>query len=182
MHAAIKMCSQILLSGTPNNFSLGQFQQAYVFRGDSGACAAFLINSDGKQSAVVQFQNSSYELPRKSISILPDCKTVVFNTAKVNTQTNTRSMQPALKFDSAEQWEEFKEQVVEFDDTTIRADKLLEHMNTTKDVSDYLWYTVSLQQDSSDPKSAISVKSLGHVLHIFVNGELVGKHCWNVAQ
>ncbi|XP_019182356.1 PREDICTED: beta-galactosidase 16-like [Ipomoea nil] len=174
LHAAIRMCSQILLSGTPYNVSLGQFQQAYVFRGDSGDCAAFLINSDGKQSAVVQFQNSSYELPRKSISILPDCKTVVFNTAKVNTQSNTRSMQPALKFDSAQQWEEFKEQVAEFDDTTIRADKLLEHMNTTKDVSDYLWYTMSLQQDSSDPKSAISVNSLGHVLHIFVNGELVG--------
>ncbi|XP_031098098.1 beta-galactosidase 16-like isoform X2 [Ipomoea triloba] len=174
LHAAIKMCSQILLSGTPSNFSLGQFQEAYVFRGDSGACAAFLINNDGKQSATVQFQNSSYELPPKSISILPDCKTVVFNTAKVNTQSNTRSMQPALKFDSTEEWEEFKELVVGFDDTNIRSDTLLDHMNTTKDVSDYLWYTLSLQQESSDPKSAISVESLGHVLHIFVNGELAG--------
>nr|GMD74492.1 beta-galactosidase 16-like isoform X1 [Ipomoea batatas] len=85
LHAAIKMCSQILLSGTPSNFSLAQFQQAYVFREeDSGACAAFLINNDGKQSAMVQFQNSSYELPPKSISILPDCKTVAFNTAKAS--------------------------------------------------------------------------------------------------
>nr|GMD74491.1 beta-galactosidase 16-like [Ipomoea batatas] len=85
-------------------------------------------------------------------------------------------MQPALKFDSTEEWEEFKEPVVGFDDTNIRADTLLDHMNTTKDVSDYLWYTLSLQQESSDPKSAISVESLGHVLHIFVNGELAGAY------
>ncbi|XP_019181275.1 PREDICTED: beta-galactosidase 16-like isoform X2 [Ipomoea nil] len=175
LHAAIKMCSQILLSATPSTFSLAQFQQAYVFRGDSsGACAAFLINNDGKHSAKVQFQNSSYQLPPKSISILPDCKTVAFNTAKVTTQSNTRTMQPALKFDSTEEWEEFEELVVGFDDTNIRADTLLDHINTTKDVSDYLWYTLSLQQESSDPKSAISVESLGHVLHIFVNGELAG--------
>nr|GMD77826.1 beta-galactosidase 16-like [Ipomoea batatas] len=89
LHAAIKMCSQILLSGTPSNFSLAQFQQAYVFHGDSGACAAFLINNDAKQSATVQFQNSSYELPPKSISILPDCKTVVFNTAKASSDRFT---------------------------------------------------------------------------------------------
>nr|GMD75965.1 beta-galactosidase 16-like [Ipomoea batatas] len=81
-------------------------------------------------------------------------------------------MQPALKFDSTEEWEEFKEPVVGFDDTNIRADTLLEHMNTTKDVSDYL----CLQQESSNPKSAISVESLGHVLHIFVNGELAGAY------
>lgn len=58
--------------------------QAYVFSGDSGACAAFLVNIDNTKSVLVQFQNSSYELPRQSISILPDCKTVSFNTAKVN--------------------------------------------------------------------------------------------------
>lgn len=56
-------------------------EQAYVYHGDSGACAAFLVNADGK-NAFVEFQNSTYDLPPKSISILPDCKTVVFNTAK----------------------------------------------------------------------------------------------------
>uniref|UniRef100_M1AJ25 beta-galactosidase n=1 Tax=Solanum tuberosum TaxID=4113 RepID=M1AJ25_SOLTU len=148
--------------------------QAYVFSGDSGACAAFLVNMDNTKSVVVQFQNSSYELPRKSISILPDCKTVAFNTAKVSTQFNTRITIPAIKFDAAEKWEQFEEVIPQFDATTLRSDVLLEHMNTTKDVSDYLWYTSSIQQDSMEQQSTLSVKSLGHVLHAFVNGEHVG--------
>jgi hypothetical protein len=41
------------------------------------------VNNDGKQEVEVLFQSNSYKLPQKSISILPDCKTMTFNTAKV---------------------------------------------------------------------------------------------------
>ena len=51
----------------------------------SGACAAFLANYDTKSSAKVTFGNGQYDLPPWSISILPDCKTEVFNTARVKT-------------------------------------------------------------------------------------------------
>ena len=57
--------------------------QAYVFKGKSGKCVAFLVNNDSRKDVTVVFQNTSYELPRKSISILPDCKIEAFNTAKV---------------------------------------------------------------------------------------------------
>lgn len=58
------------------------FHQAYVFKVQSGECAAFLVNK-GPKHATVLLQESSYQLPPKSISILPDCKKVAFNTAKV---------------------------------------------------------------------------------------------------
>ncbi|OIT27278.1 PREDICTED: beta-galactosidase 16-like [Nicotiana attenuata] len=175
LHAAVKLCSETILSVFPSMQSLGEQQEAYVFSGDSGACAAFLVNIDNRKSVVVQFQNSSYELPRQSISILPDCKTVSFNTAKVSTQFNTRTAIPAVKFDSAEKWEQFQEVIPQLDATSMRSDILLEHMNTTKDVSDYLWYTSSIQQDLPDQQSVtLSVKSLGHVLHAFVNGAHAG--------
>lgn len=59
--------------------------QAYVFNGNpSGECAAFLVNKN-KEDVEVSFKNSSYLLPAKSISILPDCKHVIFNTAKART-------------------------------------------------------------------------------------------------
>ncbi|KAJ8531134.1 hypothetical protein K7X08_025865 [Anisodus acutangulus] len=64
----------------------------------------------------------------------------------------------------------FEEVIPQFDATSLRSDVLLEHMNTTKDVSDYL----CIQQDSMEQQSTISVKTLGHVLHSFVNGEHVG--------
>lgn len=53
-----------------------------MYQGKSGECAAFLVNTNSRKNVTVQFQNSSYELPPRSISILPDCKTVAFNTAK----------------------------------------------------------------------------------------------------
>ncbi|XP_016499752.1 beta-galactosidase 16-like isoform X4 [Nicotiana tabacum] len=175
LHAAVKLCSETILSVFPSMQSLGEQQEAYVFSGDSGACAAFLVNIDNRKSVLVQFQNSSYELPRQSISILPDCKTVSFNTAKVSTQFSTRTALPAVQFDAAEKWEQFQEVIPQLDATSLRSDILLEHMNTTKDVSDYLWYTSSIQQDLPDQQSVtLSVKSLGHVLHAFVNREHAG--------
>jgi len=57
--------------------------QVYVFEAES-RCAAFLVNHEFGRKAIVLFRNSSFTLPRKSISILPDCKTVAFNTAEAS--------------------------------------------------------------------------------------------------
>lgn len=58
--------------------------QAYVFGDQSGKCAAFLVNNNSRENAAVMFQNNSFQLPPKSISILPDCRTIAFNTAKAS--------------------------------------------------------------------------------------------------
>lgn len=57
--------------------------QAHVFKSGSGACAAFLANYHQKNFAKVSFGNQHYNLPPWSISILPDCKNTVYNTARV---------------------------------------------------------------------------------------------------
>ncbi|KAM7514821.1 hypothetical protein LguiA_004404 [Lonicera macranthoides] len=173
LHAAVKLCSETLLSGFPINQSLGPLQNAYVYQGNSGECAAFLVNTNGK-NVTVQFQNSSYVLPPRSISILPDCKTVIFNTATVSTPFNTRSIVPSLKFDSADKWKVFQEVVPQYNETTLRSNQLLEQTNTTKDSSDYLWYTFRFQHNSSDAQSMLQVNSRAHVLRAFVNETLVG--------
>ncbi|OMO50409.1 hypothetical protein CCACVL1_30455, partial [Corchorus capsularis] len=147
---------------------------AHVFRGESGECAAFLANNDNTTtSAKVHFQNSSFNLPRMSISILPDCNNVAFNTAKVSTQQNTRSMSVKHKFDSSENWEEYREPIPTFSNTSLKAGELLGHMTTTRDTSDYLWYTVRYQHDS-DAKAGLYAVSEAHVLHLFVNGAYIG--------
>ncbi|XP_059453357.1 beta-galactosidase 16-like [Corylus avellana] len=174
LHAAIKLCLKPLLSGQQTTLPLGQLQQAYVFKGNSEECAAFLVNNDSRKNATVFFENSSYELPPKSISILPDCKTEAFNTGKVSTQCGTRSIKLDQKFDLPNIWEEYKEAIPNFNETSLRANVLLEQMNTTKDTTDYLWYTFSFQDDSWDTGSVLKVNSLGHVLYGFVNGNFVG--------
>lgn len=58
--------------------------QAHVFSSGRGSCAAFLSNFHPKSSARVIFNNVHYDLPPWSVSILPNCRTVVFNTATVS--------------------------------------------------------------------------------------------------
>ncbi|KAF5467938.1 hypothetical protein F2P56_012142 [Juglans regia] len=174
LHAAIKLCLKPLLSGVNSTFPLGQLQEAYVFKGKSEECAAFLVNNDKRSNATVIFENSSYELPPVSISILPDCKIEAFNTAKISTEYGTRSIKSGRKFDSPDIWEEYKEAIPNFDDTSLTTNILLEQMSTTKDTSDYLWYTFRFQHDSGYNGAVLNVNSLGHVLHGFINGKFVG--------
>ncbi|KAM6559512.1 hypothetical protein CsatA_028751 [Cannabis sativa] len=170
LHAVIKLCSKTLLSKQQTSFPLDDIHQAYVY-GDynSEECVAFLVNSHMKD-VTVQFHNVSYFLPHNSISILPDCKNIAFNTAKISAQYGVRTMVPTENFDSKLRWEVFKETVPNFDTTSLRANMLLEHMNTTKDESDYLWYTFRFQQDSPNPQASLVVKSAGHVLRAFDSG------------
>ncbi|KAH9691284.1 Beta-galactosidase 16 [Citrus sinensis] len=184
LHAAIKLCSRPLLTGTQNVIPLGQLQEAYVFEETSGVCAAFLVNNDERKAVTVLFRNISYELPRKSISILPDCKTVAFNTERVrlqatlistvSTQYNKRSKTSNLKFDSDEKWEEYREAIPNFDNTLLRAEGLLDQISAAKDASDYLWYTFRFHYNSSNAQAPLDVQSHGHILHAFVNGEYTG--------
>lgn len=154
----------------------------------------------------MQFRNISYYLRPKSISILPDCGKVIFNTAKVtysfapllitysyisksaitlttetclpallsflmimelinratayckslfvvynyivlygqvNTSYNKRITRTVQIFDSVDRWEGSKDIIQNFEPTiSLQSDTLLEHMNVTKDKSDYLWYTM----------------------------------------
>lgn len=74
----------------------GNFLQAHVYHESTDAdnlnfsiyrsesrCSAFLANIDEHSSAAVTFLGEKYTLPPWSVSILPDCKNTVFNTAKV---------------------------------------------------------------------------------------------------
>jgi hypothetical protein len=60
--------------------------QAHIFETES-QCVAFLVNFDRHHISEVVFRNISLELAPKSISILSDCKRVVFETAKVSKPT-----------------------------------------------------------------------------------------------
>lgn len=59
----------------------------------------------------------------------------------MSAQYNTRSMVTSIKFDSEEQWKEFRETVPLFDDKLLQSNRLLDQISTAKDMSDYLWYT-----------------------------------------
>ncbi|CAI0555125.1 unnamed protein product [Linum tenue] len=148
MHAAVKSCSSTLLNGVQTNISLGQLQQG-------NNCAAFLVNN-ATTDATVEFRNAKFELQPRSISVLPDCEKVAFDTAKVNAAISNRN-------------------------TTMQFNQIEEQTNITKDSTDYLWYTVLLKTYSFQPNATsctepkLQVKFLSHLVYAFVNGEYAGK-------
>ncbi|XP_071702809.1 beta-galactosidase 3-like isoform X2 [Rutidosis leptorrhynchoides] len=179
LHTVIKQCEPALVSVDPVITTLGSLQQAHVFSPDSRPCAAFLSNYDPNNIAKVTFNNKHYTLSPWSISILPDCNNVAFNTAQVGVESTQLEM---LVSDSKMfSWETFTEDLTVSDEGSMfTATGLLEQINVTRDTSDYLWYTTSVDIDSSEsflrggelPK--LLVQSSGHVLHVFINGEHSG--------
>ncbi|XP_041010238.1 beta-galactosidase 3-like [Juglans microcarpa x Juglans regia] len=179
LHKAIKLCERALLTADPTITSLGNYEKAHVFSSESGDCAAFLSNYNPKSAARVTFNSKHYKLPPWSISILPDCKNAVFNTAKVRVQTSQMQMLPTNV--ELLSWDTFHEDISSADDgSTISVFGLLEQLNVTRDTSDYLWYTTSVDISSSESflrqgkLPTLTVQSTGHAMHVFINGHLAG--------
>uniref|UniRef100_A0A5B6ZDD3 Beta-galactosidase n=1 Tax=Davidia involucrata TaxID=16924 RepID=A0A5B6ZDD3_DAVIN len=179
LHRAIKSCERALVSSDPTVTPLGGYEQAHVFSSKSGGCAAFLSNYHSESAARVTFNNIHYDLPPWSISILPDCKNVVFNTAKVGVQTSRMQMLPTNS--KLLSWGTFNEDISSVDDDSkITFVGLLEQLNVTRDTSDYLWYTTSVEISPSESflrggqHPTLTVQSAGHALHVFINGDLSG--------
>ncbi|KAL5229553.1 hypothetical protein ABZP36_028329 [Zizania latifolia] len=176
LHAAVKQSSEPLLFGSYSNFSLGQEQEAHVFETES-KCVAFLVNFDQHKTPKVEFRNISLQLAPKSISILSDCRSVVFETAKVNAQHGSRTSSIVQALGDIINWKAFIEPVPrDLSKSMYTGNQLFEQLATTKDETDYLWYIVSYENRASDGNTLarLYVESLAHILHAFVNNEYVG--------
>lgn len=178
LHKAIKLCEPALVSVDPTVKSLGKNQEAHVFNSKSGKCAAFLANYDTTFSAKVSFGNAQYDLPPWSISVLPDCKTAVFNTARVGVQSSLKKFVPVI---NAFSWQSYIEETASStDDNTFTKDGLWEQVYLTADASDYLWYMTDVNIDSNEgflkngQDPLLTIWSAGHALQVFINGQLSG--------
>ncbi|KAK9155177.1 hypothetical protein Sjap_002657 [Stephania japonica] len=169
LHAAIKLCEPALVSvnNSPQYKRLGPKQEAHVYNGpeylnsnqsrNEIACSAFLANIDERNTVSVTFRGRAYTLPPWSVSILPDCENVAFNTAKVSAQISVKSIEPGLSQPSdsvrseelllqnrdssiSVDWKTMKEPVGAWSESNFTVHGVLEHLNVTKDTSDYLWY------------------------------------------
>ncbi|KAM7259223.1 hypothetical protein ACFE04_014964 [Oxalis oulophora] len=177
LHKAIKLCEQILVSTDPNVTYPGKNQEVHVFRSNVG-CAAFLANYDTNLTATVNFDNKQYYLPAWSVSILPDCKTEVYNTARLNAQSAVTKMMPTGNISD---WRSYNEPITyaSGSDTTVE-NGLLEQVYVTRDSTDYLWYMTDVNIAANEgflkngQPPQLTVMSAGHALHVFVNGLLAG--------
>ncbi|KAE8732466.1 Beta-galactosidase 9 [Hibiscus syriacus] len=173
LHAAIKLCEPALVAAdSPQYMKLGPKQEVHVYWKNTqrtglntslsesqSACSAFLANIDERKTITVTFHSKSYSLPPWSVSILPDCSNVAFNTAKVGAQTSIKLVEYALspkistpelvmttnKVSSlSESWMSVKEPIGIWSENNFTVQGMLEHLKVTKDESDYLCHMTRL--------------------------------------
>ncbi|KAG6388530.1 hypothetical protein SASPL_149958 [Salvia splendens] len=174
LHRAIKLCEPALISGDPTVMPLGHNQEAHVFRSKNGACAAFLANYDQHSYATVSLWNRHYNLPPWSISILPDCKNTVYNTARIGAQSAQMKMTPINR---GFNWQSYIEDTASsHDERSFTLVGLREQINTTWDKSDYLCVRVDSHEGflKGGKWPVLTVNSAGHALHVFINGTTYG--------
>ncbi|KAG4986571.1 hypothetical protein AAZX31_12G163600 [Glycine max] len=186
VHKAIKLCEEALIATDPTITSLGPNLEAAVYKTGS-VCAAFLANVGTKSDVTVNFSGNSYHLPAWSVSILPDCKSVVLNTAKINSASaissfTTESSKEDIGSSEASStgWSWISEPVGISKTDSFSQTGLLEQINTTADKSDYLWYSLSIDYKAdASSQTVLHIESLGHALHAFINGKLAGSQPGN---
>ncbi|KAG6383355.1 hypothetical protein SASPL_156895 [Salvia splendens] len=131
-------------------------------------CGHALVNADPKVTNLGNYEQHT-----------TDCKTVAFNTGTMRSKKSLPQMLPTNV--PMLSWESFNEDIFSSDgDARITVFGLLEQLNVTRDASDYLWYTTSVQISPSESflhggqGPVLSVNSAGHALHVFVNGKFLG--------
>ncbi|KAK7258025.1 hypothetical protein RIF29_32405 [Crotalaria pallida] len=180
VHKAVNLCKKALLTGQSSATRLSQFHEIIVYeKPGSDLCAAFITNNHTKMPATLNFRGLDYYLPPRSISILPDCKTVVFNTQHIVSQHNSRNYQKSKAANDNLKWEVYSETIPTAKVLPPRKKSPAELYSLLRDSSDYAWYTASVELGPEDfPKKEISpvlrIMSLGHSMLVFVNGEYLG--------
>ncbi|KAE9602995.1 putative beta-galactosidase [Lupinus albus] len=213
LHVALKLCEPALVAAdSPKYIKLGPKQEAHVYYASvhpegfnlslseyPSTCSAFLANIDEQKAANVTFRGQIYTIPPWSVSILPDCRNTVFNTAKIGAQTSVKLVEFDLLLASkvlpaqqlthhngisqiSKSWVTTKEPTSIWSKNSFTALGIWEHLNVTKDQSDYLWYSTRIFVSDDDflfwkengvtPK--LTIDGVRDILRVFVNDELIG--------
>ncbi|XP_062184650.1 beta-galactosidase 1 [Phragmites australis] len=179
LHNVLKSMEKILVYGEYNDTSYGKniTVTKYTFGGSS---ACFINNQFDDRDVNLTLGGATHLVPAWSVSILPDCKTVAFNTAKIKTQTSVMVKKPNTveKEPEALEWSWMPENLKPFmtdEHGNFRKTQLLEQISTSTDQSDYLWYRTSLEH-KGEGSYTLYVNTTGHEIYAFVNGKLVGQN------
>ncbi|CAA7016575.1 unnamed protein product [Microthlaspi erraticum] len=179
LHNALNLCKKPLLWGQPKTEKPGKDTEIrYYEQPGTKSCAAFLANNNTEAAETIRFKGRDYVIAPRSISILPDCKTVVYNTAQIVSQHTARNFMKSKKANKKFDFEVFTEKLP----GKLQGDSYIpvELYGLTKDKSDYGWYTTSFNVHENHlpkkkgVKTVLRIASLGHALHVWLNGEYLG--------
>ncbi|ESQ33661.1 hypothetical protein EUTSA_v10006871mg [Eutrema salsugineum] len=184
LHDVLHSMEKTLTHGNISTTDFGNFASATVYTTEEGS-SCFFGNVNETSDATINFNGTSYVVPAWSVSILPDCKTETYNTAKINTQTSVMVKKPNEAEDEPVtlKWSWRPENV---DNVLLKGkgestmSQLFDQKIVSNDQSDYLWYMTTVNLKEQDPvlskNMSLRINSTAHVLHAFVNGEHIGNY------
>ncbi|KDP33931.1 hypothetical protein JCGZ_07502 [Jatropha curcas] len=179
LHDVLHSMEYILTHGNISAVDYNNSVTATVYASEKGS-SCFFGNANTSLDATIEFQGTTYIVPAWSVSILPDCKNVAYNTAKVQTQTvemvkrkNEAEDEPySLKWS----WRpENTDATVLHGKGHFHANQLIDQKAATNDASDYLWHMTRHKDDpilSHD--LSLRINGSGHIIHAYVNGNYIG--------
>ncbi|KAL2539140.1 Beta-galactosidase 1 [Abeliophyllum distichum] len=136
-------------------------------------CEPALVSGDPSVTPLGNYQEAHVF----NSNILPDCKNTVYNTARIGAQSAQMKMTPVRRGFA---WQSYNEETASYEDNSFTVVGLLEQINTTRDMTDYLWYSTDVKIDPREgflrggKWPVLTVYSAGHALHVFINGQLSG--------
>lgn len=85
-------------------------------------------------------------------------------------------MQVVQTLNGVDSWKIFKEPIpLAINNATHTGNRLFEHLSTTKDETDYLWYIAGYDYRSNGYRQAVlHAESQAHLLHAYINNDYVG--------
>ncbi|KAH0926588.1 hypothetical protein HID58_018844 [Brassica napus] len=182
LHDVLHSMEKTLTYGNISTIDFGNSASATIYTTQEGS-SCFFGNGNENSDAAISFRGESYVVPAWSVTILPDCKTEAYNTAKITTQTSMMVKKPneAEEDPSTLKWSWRPENM---DNFLLRGKgestntQLFDQKVVSNDQSDYLWYMTTVKFRKRDPflgkNMSLRVNSTAHVLRVFVNGKHIG--------
>ncbi|GAB2272251.1 Beta-galactosidase 7 [Dionaea muscipula] len=185
LHYHLHEMEQVLTHGDVQTTDYGNLMSVtnYTYNGRS---SCFLGNANNGKDFYVTLLGNNFTVPAWSVSILPDCKTEIYNTAKVNAQTSimVKKETEAEEEPYSLEWQWRAEELdhwnakLNMKKTTFMVNKLMEQKAVTNDTSDFLYYMTKFPVYTKDPftrpNTTLSVQTTGHVLHVYLNEKHIG--------
>ncbi|XP_070034432.1 beta-galactosidase 7-like [Nicotiana tomentosiformis] len=189
LHEILKSVEKLLTYGNATQKSYGDddWQYTTTVYEYQGSRVCFLANANDKNDRIFNFEGKNYTVPAWSVSILPDCVNVKYNTAKVNAPKKVMVRKPnnadnpnGLDWSwRAERPSHLKPSFINIKKKgVLYANQLLDQKIVANDTSDYLWYITSVDIKESDPlyggEAVLEIHTNAHVLYAFFNGKHIG--------
>ncbi|KAL3532020.1 hypothetical protein ACH5RR_005541 [Cinchona calisaya] len=186
LHLLLKSMEKILTYGDKSDHQYeeyGKWQMSATIYDYNGSRVCFFGNADKDRDLRITFEGRNYTVPAWSVSVLPDCETVVYNTAHVHTQTNVLDKVNSV---TSLEWQWRVEPIQHISQKhhtkppkgVTFATELLDQKTVTNDTSDYLWYMTTVDLDESDPiwgrEVTLKLHTTGHIIHAFFNRKHIG--------